>query len=507
MYTVSWDAELAAAAADPQQRVTALEAQLLANTERLQSAYATAGDLISTADLETLLRRIVERAANTVRAPSHILAVRTPPYEELHVYGEGIDDDFARTLAQAALDAGEGDTISEDSLLVVDVSSARRRYGKLIARYPGSARFFPQEGELLTLYAKHAAAVLDIATALDESSRRHEQVSSLLALAHAVSHAGTSEEVAQRLAQAVPDVVDCDRMGVWLWDPDSRELSSAASWGRTVEQNARMAKVQITPESTPALLRLMSDHEPQFYELGTDDPTVSQLMAELDVVAVAVVPIVARDAFLGALMVSVTDSPSRLRSDGELLERLTGVAALAATAIQNGQLVDALRYRASHDLLTGRLNRLGFRQFTDGLLERASAGAGRVGLLFVDLDSFKQINDTHGHEIGDEVLRATAERLDSMTRAEDVVARLGGDEFAVVLTNVGAESQVRAAEARVRMAFIEPIVVEGLRISLNASVGGGLWPEHGRTVSELLRHADAAMYEDKARSRRSEPVA
>jgi diguanylate cyclase (GGDEF)-like protein len=502
MYTVSWDAELAAAAADPQQRVTALEAQLLATTERLQSAYATAGDLISSADLETLLRRIVERAANTVRAPSHVLAVRTPPHEELHVYGEGIDDQRAKALALAALEAREGDTISEDSLLVVEVSSARRRYGKLIARYPGSAHFFPQEEELLTLYAKHAAAVLDIASALEESARRHEQVSSLLALAHAVSHAGTSEEVGQRLAQAVPEVVDCDRMGVWLWDPDAGALTSTASWGRTVEQDARMTSVKITLESTPALSRMMTDRQPQFYELGTADPIASQLMAAMEVVAVAVVPIVARDAFLGALMVSVTHSPQRLRSDGELLERLMGVAAIAATSIQNGQLVDTLRYRASHDTLTGHLNRLGFRQHTEGLLAHAAAGSGPVGLLFVDLDDFKQINDTHGHEVGDEVLRAAAKRLDSITRGGDLVARLGGDEFAVVLANVAEQSHVHAAEARVRVAFIEPLVVEGLRISVNASVGGGLWPEHGNTASELLRHADAAMYLDKAKNRR-----
>src|SRR3984893_8415863 len=101
LYTVSWDAEQAAAAADPQQRVTSLEAQLVAMSERLHGAYATAGDLVSIDDLDTVLRRIVERAADAVRAPSHILAVRTEPTAELQVYSHGIDRSRAQELAVA----------------------------------------------------------------------------------------------------------------------------------------------------------------------------------------------------------------------------------------------------------------------------------------------------------------------------------------------------------------------------------------------------------------------
>src|SRR5205823_1111961 len=181
-------------------------------------------------------------------------------------------------------------------------------------------------------------------------------------------------------------------------------------------------------------------------------------------------------------------------------ERLTGVAALAATAIQNGQLVDRLRHGALHDGLTGYLNRVGFRQHVEALLANRASAAARLGLLFVDLDDFKGINDSYGHEAGDEVIRKAALRLDSITRSCDAVARLGGDEFAVVLGDVERHAHLESAEARVRLAFIEPFEVDGEEIAVSASVGGGLWPEHGRTVSELLRHADAAMYEDKARS-------
>jgi diguanylate cyclase (GGDEF)-like protein len=243
--------------------------------------------------------------------------------------------------------------------------------------------------------------------------------------------------------------------------------------------------------------------EPRFFARDTEDPFIGQLMVSLDVVTLVVVPIVARDIFLGVLTVSVTHDPQRLRSDEELLERLTGVAGLAATAIQKGQLVDKLRHKASHDELTGLLNRVGFRQHVDRILENADPGNGRMGLLFIDLDGFKGVNDAYGHDAGDELLRKAAHRLEAIARGGDGVARLGGDEFAIILADVRKDAQIRAAEARVRTAFAEPFMLGEIAISVGASLGGGVWPDDGGTVADLARHADAAMYEDKAKGRRS----
>jgi diguanylate cyclase (GGDEF)-like protein len=498
LYTIRWDAELAGA--DPQERITAMEAQLVAMSERLQSAYATASDLVSTEDLTAVLQRIVERAANAVRAPGYILAVRTAPEAELQVYSHGVANDEARPLADAALERGDA---QDDSVLVVAVRSSRCDYGKLIARYPTAIQFSSQEREMLSLYAKHAAAVLDMATALDESSRRHAQVSSLLSLSHALAQAGTSEEVAERLAVAVPEVIDCDGMAVWLWDEDERHLRSLAAWSRRREQAAYLRGLTLTPADTAHLARMIAQPRPLFFERATDDPFVRGLMERLDVAAFAAVPIVARNVFRGALTVSVVARPERLRPNSGLLERLTGVAALAAPAIENGRLVDKLHYRASHDGLTGLLNRVGFRQHIDGVMARAEGGQAKVGLLFVDLNDFKRINDRYRHEAGDELIRQAARRLSKIARGSDEVARLGGDEFAIVLTDVCRDDQLRAAERRVRAAFLEPFQLGDVSVSLGASVGSGIWPENGRTVAELVRHADAAMYEDKAYARAS----
>ena len=286
LYTVTWDAELAAEAADPQKRVTALEAQLVAMSERLHGAYATAGDIVSTENLETVLQRIVERAADAVRAPSHILAIRTEPSAELQVYSHGIDERKAYELATHGVSA---DAASDDSILVAEVASGRRSYGELIARYPGSVEFFPQDRELLNLYAKNAAAVLDMSVALEQSTRRHEQVSALRSLAHAVAQAGTTEEIAERLVAVVPDVVDCDRVGVWRWDYLEQSLTILCGSGQSAAQAEYLSGLAIHPDDTPHLEQMIASPRPRFFDEGTEDQFMRILMSKLGSVALAIV--------------------------------------------------------------------------------------------------------------------------------------------------------------------------------------------------------------------------
>jgi diguanylate cyclase (GGDEF)-like protein len=159
-----------------------------------------------------------------VRAPRYLLAVRTGAESRLHVHHRGYRDDEASAAAHALLErTGEG---HDESRLVPEVESASRHYGRLMAVSPGVS-FFPHERDLLDVYARYAAAVLDTATALDDA-RRHDQAWALLELAQNVAVAGTREEVAQRLVDAVPVVVDCDRVAVFLWNETDDALTCHA---------------------------------------------------------------------------------------------------------------------------------------------------------------------------------------------------------------------------------------------------------------------------------------
>jgi diguanylate cyclase (GGDEF)-like protein len=159
------------------------------------------------------------------------------------------------------------------------------------------------------------------------------------------------------------------------------------------------------------------------------------------------------------------------------------------------------RLRLSHvqavtDDLTGLGNR---RELVDRLgasLERAQENGSEVALLLVDLDGFKELNDTLGHHAGDEVLRQIGPRLDHLLRDDDTLARLGGDEFAVVL-DPGDEAGASVAGLRLRAALERSFEVGGMRVHIDASVGIALFPQHARDAHGLLQRADVAMYEAK----------
>jgi diguanylate cyclase (GGDEF)-like protein len=493
-YTVTWNAEKAAEAADPANQVTALEAQLVAMSKHLRSVYAIASDLISPDELDLVLSRIVTRAAATVRAPAYVLAVRTSPEAELSVYCDGINRDEAVGIATAA---GAGQ-LDEVRAAVSTIASGRCAYGHLIALNVADQEFFPQERELLDLYAKHAAAVLDMATALEESARRHRDVGALLALTESLARCATAGEVAARTVEMLPAVIDCDHAAIYAWDEqvEALEAIQPVDTEQAVETPAFLA-------GTPLVDDLRVSPQPRFFDCETDDEAVAEFMRAGELEAMAVVPIVAHDAFLGALITAVRERPVRLAPSRELLERLTGVAALTAPPLQTARLIHELRHQAAHDPLTGLPNRAAFAERMDRSLGPGAGRATDVGLLFVDLNDFKSVNDTYGHNAGDELLCQVAERLEELLRSKDAIARLGGDEFVVTLEGVGSAEALEAAAARVRGVFTEPFNVDGTAVAISASVGCSRYAEDCRELEELLLQADAAMYREKAQARAS----
>lgn len=164
---------------------------------------------------------------------------------------------------------------------------------------------------------------------------------------------------------------------------------------------------------------------------------------------------------------------------------------------------DALSFRADHDELTGLANR--------SYLERAAAAAIvaatdelRIGVIFVDLDGFKQVNDYYGHEVGDELLRAVSQRLMSYTLDEtDLVARISGDEFIVLANPIVDYERMMGIVRDGLMGMREPFTVGGRQLMVSASVGVAIYPQHGRTFDELRRNADIAMYRAKRTARGS----
>jgi len=487
-YEVRWNADAAASAADPQQLITALEAQLAAMAERLNSIYAAAKDLIAVDDLDVALARITERAATAVRAPRYLLAVRTAD-GEVRAHHRGFDGEDVDAAARELLAADR--TASDPSRLMADVASMTRNYGRLMAVSPAGG-FFPAERELLEVYASYAATVLDTATALEDSRRQHDRSRALLELSQAVAAAGRRDEVAQQLVDAVPAVVDCDRVMAFLWSEDDAAFTCRAMTGLEGEALERVRDLRIHPDDTDTLRRLMStlDPAPVFVDRDTDDEFVRSILHHHGALALIVAPIIAHGHFYGALVASAIKQPERLRPTPDLLDRLAGVAAQSATALDNARLIETMAHQASTDNLTGLLGHRAFHEALGDALDGDESAA--FTLATIDIDDFKLVNDEHGHPVGDEALCRVAEALRASVRSEDEVFRVGGEEFAVLLPGLVASDALPVAE-RLR----EAVAAIPFEPALRVSIGLASWPTDAADREALLRRADEALYAAK----------
>jgi diguanylate cyclase (GGDEF)-like protein/PAS domain S-box-containing protein len=159
-----------------------------------------------------------------------------------------------------------------------------------------------------------------------------------------------------------------------------------------------------------------------------------------------------------------------------------------------------MSWMARHDPLTGLANRLHFRDRLECAINR-SAGRKMVALLLLDLDGFKLVNDTYGHDVGDELLVEIAGRLRNVAGRHGMVSRLGGDEFTVVVPRLKSEAWLEEFAGRILVALREPLVLRGLEIRTGVSIGAAVYPQDDAFVPDLLKDADLALYAAKARGR------
>jgi diguanylate cyclase (GGDEF)-like protein len=194
---------------------------------------------------------------------------------------------------------------------------------------------------------------------------------------------------------------------------------------------------------------------------------------------------------LGTLYAGFNPQKPQINSEIEALQ--TG-ARLATLAIETRRLYTDLRRRSEFDLLTDIPNRFAMEKFIELHIEEARLSGKILGLIYIDLDKFKPINDTYGHHVGDLYLQAVALRMSRQLLGGDMLARLGGDEFAALVSLQHGRSDMDKILARLESCFEEPFSVEGILLHGEASIGFAFFPEDGTTKDSLLNAADAAMY-------------
>ena len=156
-----------------------------------------------------------------------------------------------------------------------------------------------------------------------------------------------------------------------------------------------------------------------------------------------------------------------------------------------------LRVSAEHDPLTGLPNRILFQERLTQSLEWANRQNRMVALLFLDLNDFKHVNDTLGHQIGDLLLKTIGDRLKGCLRGSDTVSRLGGDEFTVILPGIPSKSDVARVSQKILDTIIQDMVLEGQKVLITTSIGISLYPTDAQDMETLIKLADTAMYRAK----------
>ncbi len=160
-------------------------------------------------------------------------------------------------------------------------------------------------------------------------------------------------------------------------------------------------------------------------------------------------------------------------------------------------LNETLKHTIQYDSLTGVINRRPFINLLENNIARAERNQEQIAILYIDIEDFKQINDTFGHHIGDRVLQITAQRLKECSRKSDFVGRLGGDEFIICLNNIKSITDAAKVAHKINNLFTNPIILDGVIINIGVSIGIAIYPNDGDNASILLNNSDIAMYKSK----------
>ncbi|HVQ62349.1 MAG TPA: EAL domain-containing protein, partial [Burkholderiales bacterium] len=304
-----------------------------------------------------------------------------------------------------------------------------------------------------------------------------------------------TEQVVRLIIERVGGVLSADCVSVTLLDPDNPDLARTYIGGAQAAAEIGMTRQQLSLAERRAL---QASPESGWTPLAAAEQAYLQPVRDLGMSMAYAQPVVWRNAVCGVLVLGYQTSPVVTEDDRK---QISDFADRVAVAISSAWRDEQLYQQAHYDALTGLPNRLLLKDRVNREIARCQRAGGGFALLFIDLDHFKNINDTQGHSLGDRVLKETASRIAGCLRASDTVSRLGGDEFVVILSNPQHPKDVRAVGEHIVHKLSEVFQIDDHSCFLSASIGVAFFPQDGDSAETLIRNADTAMYRAKAGGR------
>jgi diguanylate cyclase (GGDEF)-like protein/PAS domain S-box-containing protein len=328
-----------------------------------------------------------------------------------------------------------------------------------------------------------------------------------LAMQHAVARllAGSQSqaEVMSGIVRAICDTLDWQCGMRWTLHPDGR-LKCEEIWqveNEAIEQFAEASRRQVFEPGSAGFIRKAVVHgSPVWKSDVAGDPTLerARIAAAAGLHGAFAFPILDRGKVLGVLEFYSTEVRS---PDSTLLEVSTAIGSQIGQFLRRKMAEDNLQYIANHDVLTGLPNRSVINQRLDHALALAKRSKKQLGIMFVDLDRFKTINDSQGHAAGDAVLQQVATRLSACLRETDTIARQGGDEFVILIEDISEPQYFAGVAEKLLATLSKPFVLNGIEYHLGASIGISTYPGDCEDAETLFRNADIAMYRAKDQGR------
>ncbi len=339
----------------------------------------------------------------------------------------------------------------------------------------------------------------ELATAFNQmSSKLGRQFAALTALAEIdqlILSTLDTVQVVRTVVERMGEVVPADFIGVMLFDTESPDHAHAYFRDMHLNDGLVFARAAIGARDREALESIRAGG---WVTLDERSPGLLGAIRERGVRIAYVQPIVWRQAVCGALALGYREESARAEEERQQIREF---ADRVAVAVSSAWRDEQLYQQAHFDSLTGLPNRLLMKDRLGQAIAHCQRDKQRFALLFIDIDRFKDVNDTLGHTAGDQVLRESAKRIAACLRESDTVSRLGGDEFTVLLSNIQHPQDAGRVAEDIVKALSEAFELDGQSSFLSASVGIASFPEDGSTSEELLKNADTAMYRAKAGGR------
>ncbi len=423
-------------------------------------------------------------------------------------------------LVEAALQSGKA-TVARDpgspllsdnwtrsldvgSAVAVPLVSGERAIGALVLDDAAPEAFSPEEIRLAETAARHVAGAIERALVSDERTSHLRAATAIRRLLEEGSGVVSVREAGEVLARVTRDALGAERATLLLQD-ENEEIEYVVSVGADGDfERILRERIGRTPARDFRIWRLTTQQpKPIFVENARASRLIPpELVEELGIQSYVAVPLLSASRPLGLVLCSHTNAPRSWSAEERQL--VVQIALEGSLVVENAVLravehewLDRLTHQAFHDSLTKLPNRALFSDRLQHALDRMTRRQESIAVLFLDLDEFKPINDSFGHDAGDRLLVAVGRRLQSCLRPEDTVARLGGDEFTVLLEDItDVRYAIRVAE-RIAEALKEPFQIDGQDASVTASIGIAVGNGRESTPDDLVRNSDRAMYEAK----------